>query len=661
MKKHFFTLALAAFSTLAAMGQTPDPVLFYVEKTPVTASEFKYIYAKTNQEKADFSEASLREYLDLYEKFKLKVYRAKDMKLDTIPALKSELEGYRRTLANSYLVDKEVTDRLIRETYDRSKKDVEISHIFFQCDKAAKPADTLIAFNRAMDALKKLAAGEKFDDVAIAMSDDKTVKESKGRIGWVSVMFPDGFYSLELAAWSLAPGEVAKTPVRTANGYHILRLDGSRDAFGEVEVAQILIRRGENPEAVAKAKTRIDSIYMVLQAGANWDALCAAVSDDKMTAAKGGLVGSFGINRYQKAFEDAAFALAKNGDYCSPIETTLGFHIIKRLGRKGGEPFEKVKRSLAERVKRDSRSETAKQSMIARIRRDGGFQENAAALQAFSAAQIDSVFLTYRWKPAEIKSKEVLFSFANGISYSIADFEDFLVRAGRQRMKGMGTTSSAEVVGQLYKGFVEESVLKFEETQLDKKYPEFKNLMREYEEGILLFDATKQLVWDKANQDSTGLEAFFNQNLKGKYQWEERATLSTFIIKTDDAKLKGKILKAIGKKPTAAVLKKFNKTGAPEVVLVSEKTWEKSKLKEPITWQAGWLSEPKTDEKTKATSIIKVEKLLPVGPKSLGESRGYAVADYQDFLEKQWVDDLKKMYKITVDEKVLMGMVGKRP
>ena len=93
----------------------------------------------------------------------------------------------------------------------------------------------------------------------------------------------------------MAPGEVFKTPVRTTNGYHILRLDQTRDAFGEVEVAQILIRKGETPEAHAKSKARIDSVYTALQTGANWDQLCAAVSDDKMTSPKGGYVGSFAI------------------------------------------------------------------------------------------------------------------------------------------------------------------------------------------------------------------------------------------------------------------------------------------------------------------------------------------------------------------------------
>ncbi len=651
-----FTL-LATFGRAAA--QSDDPVLFSVDKTPVTVSEFRYIYAKTNQEKADFSDASLREYLDLYEKFKLKVQRAKDMKLDTVPALKQELDGYRRQLANSYLVDKEVTDRLIRETYERTKLDVDLSQIFFLCDKNAKPADTLAAYNKAIDCIYRLKKGEKWDDVAVAVSEDKSVKDNRGHIGWVTAMFPDGFFPLENAAYGQKPGDISSTPVRTSNGYHVVRVEGTRPAYGEVEVAQILIRKGDSEEKAEVARRRIDSVYNALQGGANWDQLAAAVSQDKMTAPKGGYVGSFGINKYQKAFEDAAFALTKDGEYSKPVATSIGYHIIKRVSRKGIDPFDKAKRVLTERVKKDGRSEMAKKSMIARIKREGGFKENTEVFNKWAAGLVDSVFLTYRWKPSEQKPQDVLFSFSSGAKFTVADMEEYCVRAGRQRMKGIGVATSAEVAGQLYQDFVGESCLKYEETQLDKKYPEFKNLMREYEEGILLFDATKQLVWDKANQDSAGLEKYFNSNLRDKYQWEERAVVATYSIKTTDLKQRDKILKSIAKKPSADVLKKFNKKG--EVVAVTEKTIEKSKLKDPITWQAGWVSQPIVGEKDAPTTVKKVVKILPVQSKSLAEARGYAVADYQDYLEKQWVEDLRKAYKITLNEAVFKGMVGKRP
>jgi peptidyl-prolyl cis-trans isomerase SurA len=92
--------------------------------------KFTYIYSKNNRDDADFSEASLKEYLDLYTKFKLKVREAYAMGLDTVTSLKNELDGYRKQLAESYLNDKEITDRLVREALTGCRKNVHVAHIF---------------------------------------------------------------------------------------------------------------------------------------------------------------------------------------------------------------------------------------------------------------------------------------------------------------------------------------------------------------------------------------------------------------------------------------------------------------------------------------------------------------------------------------------------
>ena len=121
MSKLFFLFPLLALA-FQLTGQADDDVLFSVADREVTVGEFKYIYTKTNGDKADFSRASLQEYLDLYERFKLKVARAYDMGLDTVKSLQQELAGYRRQLADNYLIDRAVTDRLVEELFERSKR-----------------------------------------------------------------------------------------------------------------------------------------------------------------------------------------------------------------------------------------------------------------------------------------------------------------------------------------------------------------------------------------------------------------------------------------------------------------------------------------------------------------------------------------------------------
>ncbi|MCB0534894.1 MAG: peptidylprolyl isomerase, partial [Saprospiraceae bacterium] len=327
-------LLLGTFAQAQPAKHSDDPVLFSVKGNPVHVSEFQHIYTKTNQQNADFSEASLKEYLDLYIKFKLKVQKARDMQLDTVPAFQSELDGYRRQLAASYLVDKEVTDKLVREVYEHMKQDVDISHIFVAVDINAPAADSMAAYNRAMRLLKQVQNGASFEQVARDSSDDKSAKTNGGNLGFVTAMLPNGYYNLEKAIYNAKAGALLG-PIRTNAGYHVVKVNSFRPARGEVEVAQILIRAGDNEEDNVRKRMQADSVYAQLQRGKGWDEICSRVSEDKMSAEKGGYIGFFGINRYQKSFEDAAFALENDGDISKPVSTTIGWHIIKRISKRG--------------------------------------------------------------------------------------------------------------------------------------------------------------------------------------------------------------------------------------------------------------------------------------------------------------------------------------
>lgn len=650
--------AVALIFLACSVSAQNDPALLTIKGKPVPVSEFKYIYAKTNQDKADFSESSLREYLELYTNFKLKVQKARDMQLDTVASLKSELDGYKKQLAKSYLEDKELTDKLIREAYDRMQSDLDISHILVNCDRNRPAADTLRAYTRASNWLKMIQKGADFNKIARDSSEDKSIKENAGNLGFITAMLPDGYYEIEKAVYSAKVGDVIG-PVRSNTGYHLLRVNAARPARGEIEVNQILIRKGDSPDKYAQKKMRADSAYNALVAGEKWETVCLTYSEDKTTAPKGGYLGFFGINRYQRVFEDAAFGLQNDGDYSKPVETTLGWHIIQRKSRRPLASFDQLKRGLAERVKRDSRSESAKQSMIARIKKEGKYTENQKVFAAWSAKQVDTVFHTFKWKPDAAKSQEVLFSYGQDKVFTVADFEDYCQRAGRDRMRGAGYPVQ-ETINKLYKSWGDETAMSFEESQLDKKYPEFKSLMREYEEGILLFEALKLNVWDRANTDSVGLQKYYEEELKMKYRWNERARVTFYTLKTDDPKVLAKIRELAAKKPAADVLKKFNKKGKPEVVTVMEKLYEKDKNKDlGALWKGGDMTEAKTDAGTKTASFLKIEEIVPPTTKALSEARGYAVADYQDFLEKKWIKDLRKEYPVVVDESVLRSLIKK--
>ena len=656
MKGLIWTLLLAILIIPATdLHAQKDPVLFTVDKKDVHVSEFEYIYSKTNGKSASFSEASLNEYLDLYKKFKLKVAAAKEMKLDTIPALIQELDGYRRQLADSYLTDREVTEKLTKEVYQRSQKDISMSHLLIRMPENALHGDTLDTYNKIMGYRNKIVEGENFALVAKMYSEDKGTKDKGGSLGFLVAPFPNGFYALETAAYNTKEGEVSM-PVRTKLGYHLIKVHHIRPARGELEAAHILIRVDEKQNNMAAAKATIDSLYKVLEAGGDFKAIAKKHSQDKATAVKDGYIGFFGVNRFQKDFEDAAFALKTDGAFTKPVRSPVGFHIIQRVSKRDSEEYKMAKRRLQPKIKKDARFDLAKNAMIERIKTEGKFTENKVLLNTWLNGLVDQ-FLTFKWKPAATANEEVLFSFENGLSFSVNDFEKHCQKNSRARIRKAANANPRDVANDLYNGFVTDACIKYEESQLEKKYPEFKALMREYEEGILLFEATKINVWDKASQDTVGLKAFYAKN-KNNYMWGDRAKVSVITVSPEGKKMMSKINKYARSHNAEEIANKFNK-GDATIIAVTEQVLEKGKdeLLDATDWTVGANTEIRIDNKTKNLSFMQIKEVIAPTPKSLNESRGYVIADYQDQLEKEWIESLRKKYKIKVNEKVFQNLI----
>ena len=628
-----------SFITTLGFGQGEDPILFSIENMPVHVSEFNYIYTKTNRDSADFSRASVEEYLDLYVKFKLKVARAKEMQLDTIPTLSKELAGYRRQLADSYLINKEVTEKLVKEAYGRSTEDVDFSHILVRVSENATPADTTAAYQKILAAQKRIQEGEKtFGEMAVEISDDASAKRNKGRIGFLNVLFPAGFYPLEKAAYQLPIGTLSN-PIRTRLGYHLLKVNDRRPARGEVEVAHILVRKNEQNPAAPKEK--IQTIYQQLENGGDFKTVAKQYSEDLKTADKAGYLGFFGINKYSKDFEDAAFSLATDGAYSKPVETSIGWHIIQRISNRGIQPYEIDKRRLENLIKRDPRFEASKLAIIRDIKKEAPFIEKKAALESFIGQQ-NETFVSARWEPNKALNEEELFRLGNDFVVNLGHFQQFLRNAAGKRITYGRSGDLKQVANRLYEEFVLEKCFEYEEAHLEEKYPDFKSLMREYEEGILLFEATKMLVWDKAAQDSVGLNAF-HKTIEGKYAWGPRAEITTYKIDDSAQKKLGAILSYMEKYPPNGVKEKFNSDGN-EIIEGTSTIVERNNHMEvkEMEWREGALSTPKVDPTSQFKTVIKIERIIPPTNKTLEEAKGYIIADYQEHLEKEWVAELRK-------------------
>ena len=626
-----------------------EKILFKVEDEPVLLDEFLYIYNKTNRNQADYSRASVEEYLDLYTKFKLKVYKARQMQLDTISGLNNELAGYRKQLAQTYLADKEVTQSLVKEAWERMQKDINFSHILFKISANASSQDSLKVYERALAALDRLRSGEDFQKVAIELSEDETVRTNRGRVGYVTAMLPDGFYELETTLYNI-PTRVYSRPVKSKLGYHIVVKNSERDARGEMEVAHILIR----DQPGKSAKSRIDSIYAKLKNGADFDELAKNFSEDKMTAPKGGYLGFFGINKYESIFENTAFRLREDGDISKPIKTSIGWHVIKRISRKPVGSFDEIRRTLEAKIKRDSRFRMAEESLIDKIKTENKFQEFSWDKNKF-IGEIGNDFLQYRWKRPETATIQKIFSIKDQI-VTTEDLLQFMEKNTASRLRINRRLPKPEAIDLILHEFSEKYLMEFEEKSLENKYPEFKALMREYEEGILLFEATKMKVWDRASNDSAGLAAYHKDH-KEAYMWPERAQIETFQIRSVDQKVIDKVKKQLFKKSSQKILNKFNKK--KELITLQSQVIEKENMDHDLSWTSLSMSAPFINKEKEITVIKRVGQIIPPTMKSLDEARGYIIADYQDYLEKEWIHSLQEEFKVEVNQEVLNSIIKK--
>ncbi|HMQ06187.1 MAG TPA: peptidylprolyl isomerase [Saprospiraceae bacterium] len=622
-----------------------DPILLEVGDKKIPLSEFTYIYEKNHGDHADYSRQSVEEYLQLFVNFKLKVKKAKDLRYDTIPELIEELAGYRKQLAGSYLMEKELSERLIREMYERRQHDVRISHILFNVRRNAPESEWAEAMSKASKAMERLEGGEAFEKVAREVSEDENTSGQGGDLGYITAWLPTGFYYLENAAYTLAPGEISK-PVRTRLGVHIIKVKDKRPAYGKIEVAHLLVR--ENPSDPDASLEKITRIHHLSLNGADFFELAKTLSDDRATSPNGGRLNPFGINTFDTTFENAAFALQNDGDVSLPVKTKAGWHLIKRLS-KPEESFEEFRKRMKPQLPTLERYNNIKDILIEEIKNETGFYVNYPLLDSFSLT-LDDQFFTYRWEPGTTSS-EILISFDENQKFNLSDFVEFARKNARMRMKYNREKPPREALTLIFDEYSRQLIMDYEEKNLENKYADFRSLMREYEEGILLFEISKNIVWDKASTDTAGLRKFFNRN-RENYFYTPEATLSIikFVGSTDENIQE--IIEYLEKNSTEKADAKFNKKRTAFEFSKEEINAEDPRIQNMV-WKQGALSPLMEDESV----MYKIEKIYPKKYKSLEESRGYVMANYQQELEELWVKELKDEYPVRINKEIIEKII----
>jgi peptidyl-prolyl cis-trans isomerase SurA len=649
-KKIYFSAATMLFG-FGAFAQNTN-TLMTVGSEKVSKQEFENVFKKNNSKMAaNPDEKTLREYLDLYINFKLKVLEAKSFGMDTAASFKKELAGYRKQLAAPYLTDKEVTEQLINEAYERSKKELRASHILVNCKEDASPKDTLAAYNKITAIRKKiLDKKEDFAKVAMESSEDPSAKTNKGDLGYFSVFAM--VYSFENACYKANQGTVTM-PFRTKYGYHIVKVVDSRPAQGEVKVAHIMLRATAklSKEDSVRNQNKINEVYNLLTSGQKFEELAKQYSEDKGSAKNGGVLPVFGTGKMVPEFESEAFALKNVNDYSKPFTTSYGWHIVKLIERKSLPTFDAAKADIKAKISRDSRADINKQSFIVKLKKEYKFIETPASLKKFYLKADSNLAHTTFKKQETANPKDPIFTIGSTV-YTVADYADYLTQYQFNMLKDNMSKAKKDA----YDNFVNKTLLDYEENRLDQKYPEFKTLMEEYRDGILLFELTDQKVWSAAVKDTAGLELFFDQN-KANYQWADRLDAKIFTCANESiAEDVRKIIK--NKKITEdSLLRRINKSNPLNLAIKSDK-FEKGEnaIIDGIVWKKGVSPNILTNN---TVVFVKVNAKLNSQTKALNEVRGTVTADYQNKLEKEWIGVLKQKYPVQVNDAVLRTLFAK--
>ncbi|MFD2787859.1 peptidylprolyl isomerase [Hymenobacter rubripertinctus] len=752
------TLLAGCQATKSTTATPASPTVETLGTTAVPAAEFAYVYRKNNSSAPDFgTKAGVQEYLDLYTNFKLKVLAAEQRGLDTTQAFQRELEGYKQQLAQPYLTEKSVTDQLVREAYDRMSKEVSASHILLRLQPDAAPKDTLAAYQKIVALRQRIAGGEDFNQVARETSEDPSARENGGKLGYFTAM--QMVYPFESAAYATPAGQVS-APVRTRFGYHLIKVNDVRQAQGEIKVAHLMIRATPGMPAAdsVTARKKVDELYSRLtKRGENWEKLVTQFSEDAGSAANGGELPPFGTGRMIPSFEEAAFKLQKPGDLAPPVQTPYGWHIIKLIEKQPVPSFESMEPTLKSKVSKDSRSELNKTAFLKRVRQENNFVEIPAA-KDYLLAKADTALVqgsfAYTAPSAPTKASKTPTDYATlftikGKPYLVKDFLTF----AQQNQRPRPGAEPRFAMQQLYDQYVDESLTEFEKANLETKYEDYRMLVKEYRDGILLFQLMDEKVWSKAIEDTVGLKQFFADN-QSKYQWEPRVQATVvsaaspelrtraqqqlktgrfvvrqgvpasvaFAANTADVQPAGRAAleelagrlaadnaltltissrtkrgepAALAARRNASVVKYLTALGVPagqlqtatgkpaaadaQLSLISTNPValeETLNTRNPLAVQIQQRNFQKGDNKavdqfltsapgtytTEADGrfyAVVVDKQLPAGPKALSEARGQATSDYQNYLEKQWIEQLRTQYPVTINQSEVDKLVTK--
>ncbi|MDE5608410.1 MAG: peptidylprolyl isomerase [Muribaculaceae bacterium] len=644
MKKILLAAGVLLFSANAVFAAKPkvshdDQVLLTIDGTPVTVGEFEYLYHKNNEQQ--LVPQTIDEYLDMFINYKLKVAEAEAAGIDTTAAFRQEFDGYAHELAKPYIYDTETERQLVANVYDHMRENVEVSHIMLPL---GQNADEKVHYGALMDSIRTVIVnGGDFAQLAHDYTYDSSTAEKGGYMGFIRAnSYP---YQFEDMAYETAVGAVS--PVFTTNfGHHIIKVHSRRPASGYVTARHILkLTAGAPDDVKAMKKQQIDSIHALLLAGADFAEIATAESEDPGSARNGGLLPEFTTGMMVPSFEQAAFALA-DGEISSVVETPYGYHIIKREGHRGLESFEEAEPMIRSVIMRDERKSLPRKAKIQALREKYNVVMNRPAI-----AMVESVIRNNgglnKTAMENLSSMPAPLATYDGGSILLNE-----VMSSLSPMGNISVASSTGLFLNRLNTMVDEVVLEKEIAELPQTNGDYRNLLNEYRDGMLLFEISDREVWTRAKEDTAGLNKWFDEH-RDRYTWDKPKFRSYVIFATSDSVMNRindylAVNKVAGKNLEQVLKQLCGKNVRVERVIASQGE------NDIVDYLGFGGVKPLGTSKWPVFAAYESEMLER--PMSVSDDRGAITADYQTSLEEKWVKDLRARHKVKIDKKVLKSL-----
>ncbi len=641
--RYIFTLLLTYF-VLNVNAQTSEKdVLFFVDNDPVYTSEFLRVYNKNLDLVQDESQKEIDEYLTLFTNYKLKLKEAKALGLDDKPSYKRELLNYRKQLAKSFMTDSKVSEAMIKEAYERISYDIKANHILVKVLENAGPEDTLKAYNDIVK-LRNRTLKEGFESVRKEVHNGQTIYGEE--LGYFS-----GFrmvYKFETAAFNTEVGGISE-PFRTRFGYHIVNVLDRRKSRGERTMAHIMVIEKKGDTLAEKPEVRIQNIYKKINQGEAFEALAKQFSDDKSSSAKGGRFKSFSSGQLgSPEFEKVAFGLTEINQISEPFQTQYGWHIAKLLEKKEVPSFEAARAELETKVKRDDRSKLIDKALHESLKSKYNIKDNQEALDYF-ASILNDTYIKRGWQlPDNFKADTPLFKIGKQ-QFIYKDFGGYLMKTQGRRTQG---GNLKVMVSGKYDEFLNSSLVKYQEENLEEENEEFAHIVGEYRDGLLLFDLMETTIWNAAKTDSVGVQNYYETH-KTKYVLPKR--VDAIVASSAKKKTLKQVSKLLHQGKSVEDIKKLvNSDEKVEVIFTSGAMDAKHQaLPKPFPFKKGI---SKIYSYNDSFTVVNVKDILPEASQTLEEAKGMVINDYQSYKEENWLKELANKYKIKINQDVLKNI-----